>query len=39
MDAMDAIDITLWILQMQPVLQNIDNQIDSDESYDLIIYQ
>lgn len=29
----------LWILQMQLVLQDIDNQIDSDESYDLTIYQ
>ena len=28
-----------WMLQMQPVLQDIDNQIDSDESYDLTIYQ
>lgn len=28
-----------WIQQMQLVLQDIDNQIDSDESYDLTIYQ
>mgnify|MGYP003312155170 CR=1 FL=1 len=26
---MDTIDIMLWMLQMQPVLQDIDNQIDN----------